>query len=387
MATGRRGAAVADRTADVVVVGGGMAGVSVAALLAADRSVLLLEAESQLAYHTTGRSAAVFLESYGGPQVRALTRASRPLYEAVPEQDPNATRLLTPTVELLVADRAGLPELDATLAEVASLRRLTPAEARAYCPVLSPDWLAGAAVEPGACNIDVMGLHQHYLRTGRRRGLAVRTGARVRSGRRLGETWRLETAGGPVEAPVVVNAAGAWADTVALALGALPLGLTPLRRTIAVVPVAELDPGWPLVGDVAETFYFRPEGTGLLISPAEETPSDPCDARPDELDVARAIENVNAATTLRLRSVSATWAGLRTFAPDRVPVAGWDPELPGLAWLAGQGGYGIQLAPALAAFAAALVRGEDTPARLRAEGVDAAALSPARLDTRRRPAG
>jgi D-arginine dehydrogenase len=363
---------------DVAVVGGGMAGVSVAALLAADRRVLLLEAESQLAYHTTGRSAAVFLESYGGPQVRALTRASRPLYDAVPERDPDATGLLTPTAELLVADRAGLPELDATVAEVPTLRRLSAAQALRYCPVLSPGWLAGAAVEPGACTIDVMGLHQHFLRTGRRRGLAVRTGVRVLSGRRAGNAWRLETTGGPVAASVVVNAAGAWADVLGAALGARPLGLTPLRRTIAVAPVPALDPGWPLVADVAETFYFRPEGTGLLISPAEETPSEPCDARPAELDVARAIENVNAATTLRLRSVSATWAGLRTFAPDRVPVAGWDPDLPGLCWLAGQGGYGIQLAPALAEFTAALVRGEDTPAALRAEGVDRDALSPGR---------
>lgn len=365
-------------TADVVVVGGGIAGVSVAALLAAHVSVLLLEAEPQLAYHTTGRSAAVFLESYGGPQVRALTRASRPLYDAVPGQDPDATGLLSPTVELLVADRAGLPELDAAVAEVPSLRRLSPEQARGYCPVLSPDWLAGAAVEPGACNIDVMGLHQHYLRTGRRRGLAVRTGARVLSGRRAGDAWLLSTTDGPVGAAVVVNAAGAWADRVGAALGARPLGLTPLRRTIAVAPVPGLDPSWPVVADVAETFYFRPEGTGLLISPAEETPSEPCDARPEELDVARAIENVNAATTLRLRSVSASWAGLRTFAPDRVPVAGWDPDLPGLCWLAGQGGYGIQLAPALAAFTAALVRGQGTPPALLAEGVDRAALSPAR---------
>jgi len=373
-------------TADVVVVGGGIAGVSVAALLAADRSVLLLEAEPQLAYHTTGRSAAVFLEGYGGPQVRALTRASRPLYEAVPVHDPDATPLLTPTSRLLVTDAAGVADLEATVAELPSLQRLSPAEARRYCPVLSPGYLAAAAMEPDASNIDVMGLHQHYLRSGRRRGLAVRTGSPVLAGRRAGGGWRLDTPGGTVYAPVVVNAAGAWADRLAQVLGARPLGLTPLRRTIAVVPAAGVDPGWPLVNDAAETFYFRPEGSGLLISPADETPSEPLDARPDELDVARAIENVRAATTLQLRSVSATWAGLRTFAPDRTPVAGWDPEVPGLAWLAGQGGYGIQLAPALALLAASVIRDEPIPAVLRAEGVDPAALSPARFSTtRRRP--
>jgi D-arginine dehydrogenase len=372
--TGASAAAV-----EVVVVGGGMAGVSVAALLAVDRSVLLLEAEPQLAYHTTGRSAAVFLEGYGGPQVRALTRASRPLYEAVPDRDPDATPLLTPATRLLVADAAGVADLADMVAEVPSLQRLPPAEARRYCPALAPGYLAAAAVETDACHIDVPGLHQHYLRTGRRRGLAVRTGARVLAGQRSGGTWRLETTAGPVQAPVVVNAAGAWADRVATALGARPLGLTPLRRTVAVLPVPDVDPGWPLVDDVAETFYFRPEGSGLLISLADETPSEPIDARPEEVDVARAIENVRAATTLQLRSVSASWAGLRTFAPDRVPVAGWDPEVPGLVWLAGQGGFGIQTAPALALLAASVIRGEPIPATLQAEGVDPAALSPARL--------
>jgi D-arginine dehydrogenase len=366
-------------TCDVVVVGGGMAGVSIAALLAGHVSVVLLEAESQLAYHTTGRSAAVYLESYGAPPVRALTRASRPLYDAVPQVDPDASPLLEPTAQLIIADEPTLPMLDAELAELPSLLRISPAQAREYCPALDLDYVAGAAVETGAANIDVMGLHQHYVRTGRRRGLVVRSGTRVTAGRRVGDSWSLDTTTGPVATRVVVNAAGAWADVVAAALGAKPLGLTPLRRTIAIAVAPEVDPTWPLVGDVAETFYCRPESGGLLISPADETPSEPVDAAADELDVARAIERVNAALTIRLRSVTTTWAGLRTFSPDRIPVAGWDTAQPGLLWLAGQGGYGIQLAPALAELAAALVLDTPLPAGLLAEDVDPAELSPARF--------
>lgn len=364
---------------DVAVVGGGMAGVSVAAALAVDRSVLLLEAESQLAYHTTGRSAAVFLASYGGPQVRALTRASRPLFDAVPEGDPDAGPLLTPTAELIVADRAGMPALERQLARLPELARLTPEQALAYYPVLDPGYLAGAAVDAHACNIDVMGLHQHYVRAGRRAGMAVRSGAQVLAGTRIGDSWVLDTTAGPVSAGIVVNAAGAWADRLAATLGAKPLGLTPLRRTIAIALARGIEPGWPLVGDAIETFYCRPESGGLLISPADETPSEPVDAVADELDVARALERVNAAITVRLRSVATTWAGLRTFAPDRVPVAGWDTTQPGLFWLAGQGGYGIQLAPALAVLGAALIRGDQVPAGILTHGVDPAELAPARL--------
>jgi D-arginine dehydrogenase len=362
-------------SADVAVIGGGMAGVSVAARLAGHCSVLLLEAEPQLAYHTTGRSAAIYLEAYGAAPVRALTRASRPLFDAVPELDPEAAPLLTPTQRLITADRATLPLLDAERAEVPSLVPLTPREALAYCPALDLDHLAGVLLETGAANIDVMGLHQHYVRTGRRRGMTVLTGARLLSGRWDGTAWQLDTAAGPVGAGVVVNAAGAWADPVAVALGARPLGMRPLRRTIAVARATGVDPSWPLIGDAAETFYCRPESGGLLVSPADETPSEPVDAAADELDVARAIERVNTALTLNLRSVVSTWAGLRTFSPDRVPVAGFDAELPGLVWLAGQGGYGIQLAPALAELAASLVLRQ--PADL--PGVDPAALSPARF--------
>lgn len=399
---------MADLTADFVVVGGGMAGVSIAANLLgaggaardgdAAGSVLLLEAETALAHHTTGRSAAKFLETYGAAQIRALTRASRPLYDAG-SADPETPELLTPGPEMIVADAGTHRSLEARLAEVPSLRRLTVDEARGICPALSESYLAGAAIEDAAADIDVLGLHQHYLRGARRRGLEVRSGARVVSAERAGDAWRIRIASdgggaagkGPIangaaasgdaviEAGVVIDAAGAWADRVATAFGAAPVGLTPMRRTIAIVPAEGVDRTWPIVADMAETFYFRPEGDALLLSPADETPSDPVDAKPDDLDVALAIERVNAATTLSIRSVRTAWAGLRTFAPDRLPVAGYDPSVPGFFWLAGQGGYGIQMAPALAVAASALVRGEPVPAEILAEGVDPMALRPGRF--------
>ncbi|GAA0585543.1 FAD-dependent oxidoreductase [Paractinoplanes ferrugineus] len=343
--------------ADVAVIGAGMAGVSVAHELAADHEVVLLEQESRPAYHTTGRSAAMFLQSYGGPEIRALTAASRPLYA-------EAGDLLTPRPLLWVASAAQLGRLDALATAQPALVRLDPSAAVAHCPALRPAWVAGALLEGDASEIDVLGLHQHYLGGARRRGASVLVGAAVRTGRHTGGHWHLDTAAGPVRAAAVVNAAGAWGDVVAAALGVPSIGLRPMRRTAAVARATAVDRGWPLIADVGETFYFRPEGAGVLVSPADETPSEPCDARPDDVDVALALDRVNEATTLGLRSVSTAWAGLRTFAPDRNPVAGPDPAAPGLFWLAGQGGYGIQIAPALGRLAAAAVTGAAVPAAL-----------------------
>ncbi|GIM90781.1 NAD(P)/FAD-dependent oxidoreductase [Paractinoplanes toevensis] len=343
--------------ADVAVVGAGMAGVSVAYELAAEHDVVLLEQESQPAYHTTGRSAAMFLESYGGPEVRALTAASRARFD-------EAGGLLSPRSLLWVAPEDQMDALSALGAAQPELVPLSPAEAVARCSALRTDWLAGALLEKNASEIDVLGLHQFYLGGARRRGTTVLVDATLRGGRHTGGRWLLDTAAGPVTATAVVNAAGAWADRVAAALGVPGLGMRPLRRTAAVARATGVDRAWPLVADVGETFYFRPEGLGVLVSPADETPSEPCDARPDDLDVALAVERVNEATTLGLRSVVTAWAGLRTFAPDRKPVTGPDPAAPGLFWLGGQGGYGIQIAPALARLAADSVTGGAVPAAL-----------------------
>ncbi|WP_433306765.1 NAD(P)/FAD-dependent oxidoreductase [Actinoplanes sp. CA-030573] len=338
--------------ADVAVVGAGMAGVSVAYELAAGHTVLLLERESQPAYHTTGRSAAMFLESYGSPDVRRLTAESRAVLE-------RTGTLQAPRPMLWVAPPAQMPRLEAMAAAQPALARVTAAE---HYSALRPGWCAGALLETGAREIDVLGLHQHYLGGARRRGAEVRTNAVVSAGKFDGERWELATSAGPVTATSVVNAAGAWADEVAVALGVPPVGLRPLRRTAAVARCEGVDRAWPIVADVGETFYFRPEGAGVLVSPADETPSEPCDARPAELDVALAIDRVNEATTLGLRSVQTAWAGLRTFAPDREPVVGADPAAPRLFWLAGQGGFGIQAAPALGRLAAATVTGSEEPA-------------------------
>jgi D-arginine dehydrogenase len=343
---------------DVAVVGGGIAGMSVAGELAGPRRVVVLEQESQFSYHASGRSAAAFLESYGSPAIRALTRASRSLF---------AERLLRPRRLLWIADAAGRDALDALVAAEPLLRALTPEQARAYCPALRPQWLAAAAAEDGAQDIDVAGLFEHYRHLALAGGAKLLASAGVEEGVYADGGWTLRTAAGDVRANVVVDAAGAWADVVAQRCGVATAGLTPFKRTAAIVTSPAVDRTWPLVCDIGDGFYFRPEGADLLLSPADETAAEPGDARPETEDVALALEHANEATTLGLRHVKTAWAGLRTFAPDRNPVVGPDPTQPGFFWLAGQGGYGMQTAPAMAKLAAVLVGGEPPPPAVFAE--------------------
>ncbi|MFI7674334.1 NAD(P)/FAD-dependent oxidoreductase [Actinophytocola sp. NPDC049390] len=317
---------------DVLVIGGGIAGVSIAYELAADARVLLVEAEPELARHTTGRSAAIYAPSYGGPVVRELTKASEDLF---------GDDVLTPRPALWIAvDDEGVERIE-KLTDNGGAEPVTAQRAVEMCRVLRPP--LAAAVDRTAQDIDVMALHSRYVRGLRERGGEIRTGAPVTGLRRDGGGW----AAGNVRADVVVNAAGAWADRVAELAGVPPIGLRPLRRTLAIVP-AEADPAWPMVADAADRFYFRPDSGGLMISPADETASDPGDVKPEDADVALAIERVNAVTTLGLRSVRTAWAGLRSFVADREPVVGSWPDHPGFVFFAGQGGYGIQMAPALA---------------------------------------
>ncbi|MBC6449572.1 NAD(P)/FAD-dependent oxidoreductase [Actinokineospora xionganensis] len=336
-----------------VVIGGGIAGVSVAAELAGSRDVLLVETEPMLARHTTGRSAAVYLPSYGGGVIRALTAAGRTRF---------APGLLRPRPMLWVStDDDGDQHVQDTVA-AGTAGPITIAEARDLCPALRPDAFRSIALDAGTMDIDAMGLHQHYVRELKARGGEIRMAARVTALTRDGGGWRVTLGHDEIHADEVVNAAGAWADQVAALAGVPSIGLTPLKRTIAIAVGGPVDPAWPLVADAAERFYFRPEGEGVLLSPADETPTEPCDAKPDELDIALAIDRVNEVTTLGLRSVRTAWAGLRSFTPGRSPVVGQAPGHPGFHFFAGQGGYGIQIAPALAAAGAAVIRGEAIPA-------------------------
>jgi D-arginine dehydrogenase len=366
---------------DLVIIGGGMAGLSLAAEyaeLSATReprpTVALLERENQLAYHTTGRSAAAFLESYGSSEVRALTRASRPILDGLGAATGAALLRTRPMVWIARDDDTA--ELDELVETIPSLRRVDFDGARTLCPALRAEYVAAAAVERTAQDIDVDALFQQYRRRALEAGVQIRTGVGIESGEYTSVGWHLVTDRGELIAGTVANAAGAWADTVAARLGVATLGLQPMRRTVAIV-TANAPASWPLVSDAAERFYFRPESGGLLISPADETPSPPCDARAEPIDIALALDRVNEATTLDLRHVRTSWAGLRTFAPDRNPVVGFDAISPSFFWLAGQGGFGIQIAPALAVLAAARLAGDAATGTV--EDLDPSRLSPARL--------
>jgi D-arginine dehydrogenase len=370
---------------DAVVIGGGIAGAAAGYFLTASGArVVVLEAEPVLAHHTTGRSAAVYLENYGADPVRRLALASRSFLEAPPDGLAEGP-LLSPRGLLEVAG-PGLAGLVAEHAQrgaalVPSIRQLTAQEAASVCPVLLPEMLSGAVLEPDATDIDVMGLHQALLRGIRRSGGEVRTRAPVTGVAREGSTWRVETSAGALRAQVVVDAAGAWGDGVATMAGVRPVGLRPLHRTafIATLPPGMDARGWPLVQDLSDGWYFKPEGDALMCSLADEAPAEPGDPRPRDEDVALALERINDVTTLRLRHVRTAWAGLRTFAPDRVPVIGPEPDAPGFVWVVGLGGFGIMTAPAVGALAAASALGVDLPQSLTRFGLDAQSCGPARL--------
>lgn len=372
------------KTYDVIVIGGGIAGVSIGCELAADASVCLLEAEPTLARHTTGRSAATLIESQGSDQIRGLTRASRAFFD-----DPPASfdgPLLSPLRLLLTAGPGHAETLRSQHAQISMLtpdvRILDEDEVHELNPLLRPGYPELAMLEPNAMEIDVHAVHQGYLRGFRRGQGVVCTSAKVVSAEHTGGVWTVaDAAGERYQAPILVDAAGAWADEVAVLAGAEPIGLRPLLRTVFVVdPPAGADiSALPMTADVAGTFYFKREGARLLCSPADETPSPPGDARPQELTVARGLETLNEVTVVGARRVHTSWAGLRSFAPDRHPVVGFDAAVPGLFWFAGQGGFGIQAAPALARIGAALIRGADLVGEITANVVSAEQLAPARF--------
>ena len=368
---------------DVIVLGAGMAGASVAAELAPHRRVLLLELEDQPGRHTTGRSAAMFFESYGNATVRGLTRASRAFLEQPPEGFADVA-LMTPRAALFVAGsdaESRLQDMLTSFQEGTGLKPLPRDEALRLVPILRPEAVAAAALDDSGRDMEVAAILQGYLRLLRRAGAQVVLGAGEVALHRQAGQWTVDSRAGRFQAPVLVNATGAWADVVARQAGARPVGLQPMRRTAMTIaaPEGHDTRHWPMVIDVDETVYFKPDAGQFLLSPANEDPMDPCDVAPEELDIALAVDRFEALTTHPVRRIAHRWAGLRSFVADRSPVAGWDTQAEGFFWLAGQGGYGIQMAPALARAAAALVLGQALPADIAAQGVTADALSPRRL--------
>ena len=369
---------------DVVIIGAGMGGASLAWTLAPQRRVLVLERESQPGYHSTGRSAAVLHSSYGNRAIRALTAASAPFYRDPPSGFTEAP-LARPRAVLKVASAEQLAELEQELERsrwfVPQARRLDAQACLELVPALRADYVAAGMIDPTMLDLDVAVILAGFLRGARAHGAVVRTSARIDAIERVSGDWRIATESGEVRAPFLVDAAGAWADAVAELAGLEPLGIIPHRRTAILVeaPKDGQSGSWPMIEAIGESWYVKPDAGQLLCSPADETPSPPFDAQPDELDIAICVDRIEQAFSLPIRRIAGRWAGLRSFAADRTPVAGLDPRAEGFVWLAGQGGYGIQTAPALAALTAAAIL-DGTPLGPVADAdLDRTAVAPARL--------
>lgn len=368
---------------DVVVVGGGIAGMSCAAHLATDVSVAVVEMEATPGHHATGRSAALYLPTYGPTTVRRLTAASVDFFRSA--GDGRApTPLVTPRSVMYVADEAHLARLR-SLAESlgvagGDLELIGPTECRRRCPALEPAWVVAGGVDHDAMDIDVAATMATFRSMLIERGGRLRTDHRVTAIDRSAAGWEVTTTEQSFSTGMIVNAAGAWVDDVARLAAVEPLGFEPRRRTMGIGPVAAgTDAGDHFVAHADMDFYFHAEHGDLMFSPADETPSEPTDARPEEIDVALAIERINEATSLGLRSVRQAWAGLRTFSPDGSLVLGPDPVEPGFVWCAGQGGYGIHTAPAAALATASLALGRPLPEELGTAGLTSEQLGAGRL--------
>ncbi len=349
--------------ADIVIIGGGIAGISLAARLAGTRRVVLPEAEEHFGTQSTGRSAALFVEAYGPPAIRRLSALSREFFLS-PPPDFSEGALTAKRGALTYAPADALDRLEhevALTSGIAGIERLDAAGVLARCPLLRPGIAVAGIYDDNVLDLDAAALLQGFVRMAGAGGVALRRGAPLRAADRFNGRWHVETTAGTIEAEILVNAAGAWADSVAAAADLAPLGLEPRRRTAATLSVpaeyAGLVPRLPAVFPVDESFYFKPEARSIMVSLADETPSEPCDAWPEDFDVAMALDRFHEATIFPRSRPVATWAGLRTFAPDRTPVVGFDPRAENFFWCAGQGGYGIQTSPALSALAAGLLLG------------------------------
>jgi D-arginine dehydrogenase len=372
--------------ADFLVIGGGIAGASVGYWLAPHGRVVLLERESQPGYHSTGRSAALFFESYGTPQVRALTMASRAFLESPPEGF-TGHPLLSPRGAMMVAAHGEEGELAAHWDVLRAMSpRATLLDAAGACdvtPVLRREKLLGAVLEPDAMDMDVHAIHQGFLRGIRRHGGSIVSNAEVTALSRGNGVWQVRAGGERHEAPVVLNAAGAWAGQIGAMAGAADIGLQPRRRSafIFAPPAGVSSAAWPLTAGIAEDWYFKPDAGMLLGSPANADPVEPQDVQPELLDIAIAIERIQEMTTLVIERPTHTWAGLRSFVSDGDLVGGWDVHAPGFFWVAAQGGYGIQTSPAMGEACAALARRLPLPQHIASFGLGAEMLAPQRLFT------
>lgn len=369
---------------DFVVIGAGIAGTSIAAYLAEHGSVCLIEMERQPGYHSTGRSAAVFAASYGHENIRSLTRASRGFFTA-PPAGLTSVDLLKPRAALIIARQGQTESLEDFVATLDESDHIVPrslGQALELCPILRPEELAGAAQLTGLSDIDVHELQQCLLRMLKARSGNIKMEAQVVGLERDVRGWLVRTAGEAVRGRIVVNAAGAWAGEIAKLAGAQNIELQPLRRTACLIdpPAGARVESWPLVMNVAEEFYLKPDAGMLLLSPVDETLSEPCDAQPDEIDIAIAVDRLERSTTLEVKRIAQRWAGLRSFVADRSPVVGFDSRQPDFFWMAALGGYGIQTAPALGRVAASLVLRKAIADDLLACGVDVKKLAPDRLN-------
>jgi D-arginine dehydrogenase len=367
-------------TVDVCIVGGGMAGASVAYHLAPRASVLVIEREPHVGYHSTGRSAALYMPVYGSRVVRLLTRASGSFLQALPGGFASAP--LVSERGMLTLGSAAQRAVIATFEESAvaighSLRTLSPVDARDLVPSLRPQAFDWALYDPTVMDIEVDLLLQGFLRGARDRGARLAVLREALTLKRGSGRWHIRGPGLDLSADILVNAAGAWGDELAIRAGVAPVGLVPCRRTAFIfdAPTSVEVSRWPLVSDVTESFYFKPDAGRLLGSLADEVPSSPCDVQAEELDVAIAVDRIEQVLDFPIQRVARSWAGLRTFTPDRDPVSGFDPQAPGFYWHAGLGGFGIQTASALGAFAAATITGSPLPAELSNAGLDARSLA------------
>ncbi len=365
---------------DVAIIGAGIAGASLAGRIAGKRKTILLEMEERPAYHTTGRSASAYEPNYGTPAMLALTRAGGDFFKSPPQGFTEAP-LFTPRGSLFFEAEGQEAHTARLLRESAGLSEINEAEARQIFPILREGYAQRIFRDHGTGDLDVDLIHRGFMKMFKAGGGTVALSSPVQALERKGNAWVVTLPGRKISATTVVNAAGAWGDIVGQMAGAKALDLVPKRRSIAVVPPPDgmASDGWPMVTDVGETWYSKPQSGKLLVSSADATPVEPHDAYADDMAIAEGIERMMNATTIEVERVEHTWGGLRSFVSDKVAVAGYDPKQEGFFWLVGQGGYGIQTSPALSETAAALLLGEAIPQRILDFGLDPKALSPQRF--------